>query len=90
LSTSGMEPWEDEAPPEAAGSPKGADIPAVIRVLWWCLVVSDAVLLAAAIAAVRVFGPRLLVGLPGPLFFGLVLGLIAWWHTRGPGARFWR
>jgi hypothetical protein len=76
----------DEALQAAKNPPRRAAIPAVIRVLWWGLVIADAVMLAAAIGAVRLLGPRLLVGLPGPLCLGLVLGLIAWWHTRGPGA----
>jgi hypothetical protein len=85
--------WWSSPASSSSGRPEaaGAAILAVVRALWWCLVASDAVLLAAAIGAIRRFGPWLLVGLPGPLLLGLVLvGLIAWWHARGPGARFWR
>jgi hypothetical protein len=43
------------------------------RLLWWSLVVADGLMLTAALAAVALFGPRLVIGLPGPLFLCAVL-----------------
>ena len=48
-----------------------------LRRLRWCLVLADGLMLAAVLGAIALFGPRLLVGLPGPLFLGAVLLLIA-------------
>jgi len=48
-----------------------------LRLLSWGLVAADGLMLAAVLGAIGLFGPRLLVGLPGPLFLGLVLLLIA-------------
>jgi hypothetical protein len=45
--------------------------------LFWGLVVAEGLMLAAALGAVALFGPRLVIGLPGPLFLGAVLLLIA-------------
>ncbi len=48
-----------------------------LRLLWWGLLAADGLMLAAVLGAIALFGPRLLVGLPGPLFLGAVLLLIA-------------
>ena len=50
-----------------------------LRLLFWGLLAADGLMLAAALGAIALFGPRLLVGLPGPLFLGIVLLLIARW-----------
>lgn len=48
-----------------------------LRLLFWGLLAVDGLMLAAVLGAICLFGPRLLVGLPGPLFLGVVLLLIA-------------
>ncbi len=48
-----------------------------LRLLWWGLLAADGLMLAAVLGAIALFGPRLLVGLPGPLFLGVILLLIA-------------
>ena len=48
-----------------------------LRLLFWGLVAADGLMLAAVLGAIALFGPRLLIGLPGPLFLGVVLFLIA-------------
>jgi hypothetical protein len=48
-----------------------------LRLLFWGLLAADGLMLAAVLGAIAIFGPRLLVGLPGPLFLGVVLLLIA-------------
>lgn len=48
-----------------------------LRLLFWGLRAADGLMLAAVLGAIAIFGPRLLVGLPGPLFLGVVLLLIA-------------
>jgi hypothetical protein len=52
------------------------------------LVVADAVLVASEVGLALLLGRpcALALWLFGPLFFGATLALIAWWHTRGPGA----
>jgi hypothetical protein len=44
-----------------------------LRLLWWGLLAADGLMLAAALGAIAFFGPRLVIGLPGPLFLGVVL-----------------
>jgi hypothetical protein len=44
-----------------------------LRVLFWGLLAADGLMLAAALGAIALFGPRLMIGLPGPLFLGAVL-----------------
>ncbi len=66
------------------------DLPKVamlLRILFWGRVVADGLMLAAVTGAIALFGPRLLVGLPGPLFLGAVLFLIArrFAMPHGPG-----
>ena len=51
-----------------------------LRLLWWGLLAADGLMLAAALGAIALFGPRLLVGLPGPLFLCAAL-LIARWFA---------
>ena len=48
-----------------------------LRLLFWGLLAADGLMLAAGLGVIALFGPRLLVGLPGPLFLGAVLLLIA-------------
>ena len=44
-----------------------------LRLLFWGLLAADGLMLAAVLGAIALFGPRLLVGLPGPFFLGAVL-----------------
>jgi hypothetical protein len=89
MAGSTYEPGDDLPPPPAVAPRSG--IPLVIRALFGCLVVADLLYLVGILGMARLYGLRLLaIGLPGPLYLGLVLGIVAWWHTRGPGARLWR
>lgn len=58
----------------------------VLRLLFWGLVAADGLMLAAVTGAIALFGPRLMVGLPGPLFLGAVLLLIARRFQASAGA----
>jgi hypothetical protein len=63
-----------------------AAIPLSLCVCWWVLAVCDAIIAADEIAAAWLFHrPAIYLSLIGPLYFGAMLALIAWWHTRGPG-----
>ena len=44
-----------------------------LRLLSWGLLAADGLMLAAVLGAIALFGPRLMIGLPGPLFLGVVL-----------------
>jgi hypothetical protein len=48
-----------------------------LRLLFWGLIAADGLMLAAVLGAIALFGPRLMVGLPGPLFLSVVLLLFA-------------
>jgi hypothetical protein len=77
-----------QAGKDAAGG--AGQIPLSLRVCWWVLLGCDSVMVAAVLGLAEQLGVRLLVvGLPGPLYFGSMLVCVAWWHTRGPGRRLW-
>jgi hypothetical protein len=68
---------------EPAVGGRAGDIPLLLRVAWWAVVACDAIFAASVIAAARLFHrPGLYLSLISPLL-GVVLVLVAWWHTRG-------
>ncbi|HEV3078074.1 MAG TPA: hypothetical protein VHB47_26915 [Thermoanaerobaculia bacterium] len=80
-------PSHREPAPAVGGA--GA-IPVSLRIGWWVLLGCAGVMVAAVLGLAEQLGARLLVaGLPGPLCFGGMLLLVAWWHTRGPGRHLW-
>jgi hypothetical protein len=78
-----LEP-RDDLPCPASPPPSGG-IPLSVRVLFWSLVACDLLYLGSVIGLARPLGLRLLVlGLTGPVFLGLMLVIVGWWH-RGHG-----
>jgi hypothetical protein len=75
-------------PPPGVIGGAGA-IPVSPRACWWMLLGCDGVMVAAVLALAEQVGARLLVvGLPGPSFFGGMLLFMAWWYTRGPASAY--